>query len=692
GVAAGSHGTVVVDGTGSTFSMSGGLFIGDGGTGAMNITSGGTVSNAFAQIGSQANSTGTVLVDGTGSTWTINGTFVVGNGGTGVMNVTNGGAVMSNGGFSFLGEGPTGNGTVTVDGTGSSWTAHNLFVGGDTTQAQGTGLLSVTNGGLVTATAVTIWQTGTLEGNGTVASNVTSFGLVDPGTSNPGTLTITGNYTQKSAGTLKIDIGGLTAGVDSDLLQVDGAGGASLDGTLQLVRVNNFTPAPGDRVNIIDDSSGHTGTFSSLDYVNWGLIRPVPMYDEPNDVYVVFELSGTFKSQALTPNQLAVGDALDHAFADECLPLFTFAVLGNLPLADLPQAFDLIAPEEMAAMYETSFSRATVQSQNLQRRMDQIREAADPNCGPLVEINPAPIQDKNVAGKDVVPPAPAPEPETRFGTFAMGSGEYVTVHDNDENANGYKIRNGSFLGGFDYRLLRNFALGVYGGYVGSESELTGHGRIISDGGTVGGYATFFSHGFYLQGAGGAGWNTYDNLRQGFFGVTHGKTDGTELNAMGALGYDWSMHFNAANHPGSLTIGPTASVQYTNVNLDGYREHDSLIPLEFPDQSEDSLRSTIGAKAMICLQTDHGVMLRPEVRVAWLHEYNDRSYPINARFLGCPTIFTVHGPAVDEDAALVNAGLTIQFNPMVALFGHYDGIFGRNNYDNNSVSGGISLSF
>ena len=44
------------------------------------------------------------------------------------------------------------------------------------------------------------------------------------------------------------------------------------------------------------------------------------------------------------------------------------------------------------------------------------------------------------------------------------------------------------------------------------------------------------------------------------------------------------------------------------------------------------------------------------------------------------------------AALVDAGVTVQFNPMVALFAHYDGIFGRDNYDSNAVSGGISLSF
>jgi outer membrane autotransporter protein len=274
----------------------------------------------------------------------------------------------------------------------------------------------------------------------------------------------------------------------------------------------------------------------------------------------------------------------------------------------------------------------------------------------------------------------------------MGSGDYVTVHNHDENADGYKIANGSFLAGVDYRLLHNLAIGVYGGYVGSETNLVRGGRIITDGGTVGGYATFFTHGFYLQAAGGGGWNGYENRREAFLGGAQSSTDGSEVNAMGAIGYDWTMNFNAANHPGSLTVGPIASVQYTNVDIDGFHERGSLIPLAFPDQSEDSLRSAIGGKVAICLQTDHGIMLRPEARVAWLHEYNDRAYPIDARFVGCPDIFTVRGPRIGEDAAQVTAGLTVQFNPMVALFAHYEGIFGRDNYDSNGVSGGLALSF
>jgi len=268
----------------------------------------------------------------------------------------------------------------------------------------------------------------------------------------------------------------------------------------------------------------------------------------------------------------------------------------------------------------------------------------------------------------------------------------VAVHDQDANAQGYRITNGTFLAGADYSFLNMFAIGVYGGYAGSEAELNNRGQLISDGGQVGGYATFFTHGFYVQGAGGAGWNTYQNRRGALFGAATSSTDGSEVNAMGAIGYDWNHTFNFANHPGTFTAGPIFTVQYTNLDIDGFTEHGSLVPLHFDSQSQDSTRFTAGGKLALCIVTDHGVMFKPDVRVAYLRESNDGRYEINANFVGCPDVFTVLSPKIGDDAVAVNAGLTVQFNPMVSLFAHYDGQFGRDNYHAQGVTGGLGLSF
>jgi hypothetical protein len=104
-------------------------------------------------------------------------------------------------------------------------------------------------------------QGGTFEGGGTVAGNLTNTGgSVAPGAS-PGTLTITGDYTQAPGATLDVDLAGTTPGTQFDHLLVGGV--ATLDGTLAL-HSGVFTPTITDTFKIIAGASSRIGTFSAL--------------------------------------------------------------------------------------------------------------------------------------------------------------------------------------------------------------------------------------------------------------------------------------------------------------------------------------------------------------------------------------------------------------------------------------------
>ena len=43
-------------------------------------------------------------------------------------------------------------------------------------------------------------------------------------------------------------------------------------------------------------------------------------------------------------------------------------------------------------------------------------------------------------------------------------------------------------------------------------------------------------------------------------------------------------------------------------------------------------------------------------------------------------------------ALVGAGVNVQWCARFATYVYYDGVLGRNNYDNNAVSGGFRFGF
>src|SRR5262249_28035351 len=76
-----------------------------------------------------------------------------------------------------------------------------------------------------------------------------------------GLLAITGTYTQTSAGSLNISLGGLTAGSQFGQLNVPKV--ATLDGVLNLALINGFVPNIGDSFKILTASSV-TGTFATV--------------------------------------------------------------------------------------------------------------------------------------------------------------------------------------------------------------------------------------------------------------------------------------------------------------------------------------------------------------------------------------------------------------------------------------------
>src|SRR5271157_3659322 len=98
---------------------------------------------------------------------------------------------------------------------------------------------------------------GTLSGNSTIQASVFNSAATGPGSNGVGTLTIVGNFTQTSTGSLNIEIGGTT---DYDRLAVTET--ATLDGTLSVSLINNFSPGVGNSFQIMTFGS-RSGDFAS---------------------------------------------------------------------------------------------------------------------------------------------------------------------------------------------------------------------------------------------------------------------------------------------------------------------------------------------------------------------------------------------------------------------------------------------
>ncbi len=117
-------------------------------------------------------------------------------------------------------------------------------------------------GGTLGASDLVVLRRGILSGWGTIKARVVNSAVLRVGGNQAaGILTINGDYSQTSNGTLVAKIGGPNPGSDYDRLEV--AGQASFDGTLQVDLVNNFLPDSGDEFTVIVYATG-AGTFATL--------------------------------------------------------------------------------------------------------------------------------------------------------------------------------------------------------------------------------------------------------------------------------------------------------------------------------------------------------------------------------------------------------------------------------------------
>ncbi|MCD4699601.1 MAG: PEP-CTERM sorting domain-containing protein [Phycisphaerae bacterium] len=285
-----STGVVTVDGSGSTWTNSGYLRLGiTSGHGTLNITNGGAVSTAYGYIGYGSGSTGEVTVNGSGSTWTNSGYLHVGDHGHGTLNITNGGVVSTASGSIGYGSGSTG--VATVDGSGSTWT----FNRGLNVGYRGQGTLNIINGGTVVNDSNLSWDpshigyysgsTGevTVDGSGSTWTNSDSL-LV--GRSGRGTLNITAggavNVTRNTwvaiydgaVGEINFDSGTLTTGsLFAGATQLTGTGTINTHGLVssdvdllfnsdhgpnQTLTLNS-QPGQNITINLTQDSTGHLG-------------------------------------------------------------------------------------------------------------------------------------------------------------------------------------------------------------------------------------------------------------------------------------------------------------------------------------------------------------------------------------------------------------------------------------------------
>jgi hypothetical protein len=148
------------------------------------------------------------------------------------------------------------------------------------------GVLEASPGALIDITG------GVLEGNGTFSGNVSAGNasgtpatfIIGDSAKKAGSISISNALTLLPTAVMDVQIGGTTPGAQYSQLNVTGQ--VTLNGTLNLARINRFTPTVGETFTILTSSTGITGIYSAVNGTAINATRHFVLSSTPMSVEV----------------------------------------------------------------------------------------------------------------------------------------------------------------------------------------------------------------------------------------------------------------------------------------------------------------------------------------------------------------------------------------------------------------------
>jgi len=714
----GGVGTVTVNGAGATWMNSLALTVGDSGTGQVTISDGGQVltGSAGGFLGNSPGSAGTITVTGSGSAWTNAGTVEVGYAGSGALTVGGGGVVKVAGGTGTI---------VVADQPGSIGT---LNIGA----AAGT---AATGAGTLNAAAVQFGAgTGTLNFNHTASDYVFSPTIIGAGTVNvlAGTTILAGANTYTGATTVSggrlvvngslvsaVTVnGGTLGGIGTVGATTVNAGGTLGVGSIGMLTVANLVQNPGSTFQVtatpsaaslvtvtgaatlnggtvsvlaqagawqrntsypILSAASRTGTFDRA-VTNLAFLTPSLAYNGGIVTLSLLSSANSFQNGAQTPNQHAVGAALDRANSTASGDFNTVLnALYGLDTTQGPRAFDAIGGQAYSGF-------ASLQVQSALLFMDSfgfqagggVRQSSASLAGRGSYVALKPDDCDNAC--DVEP---------LWGAWGGALGAFGTLA-GDSNSHGLTYNLGGFIAGLDRQVAPGLRAGIAAGF--NAASLYAQG--------IPGYGTSNTLQFALYGE----YQQDDFYLDGLAGYGHSDNRMTRPIVIPGLPFRSAQGYTIANtFLGQLEAGykitvapsfggfvtPFARLQASTSTQAGFTETgaDSL-ELAVAQQTTQSLRTVLGAQLGAAINAPWRETLNLAMRLGWSHEFADLSRPVTASFAGAPAIgFTTFGAQAPRDGVVLGLTANTTVADRTAVYLRYDGdLAGANS--NHILSAGI----
>ncbi|QQE10730.1 autotransporter domain-containing protein [Planctomycetota bacterium] len=545
-----------------------------------------------------------------------------------------------------------------------------------------------------------------LAGTGTVGGNVTNNGFIAPGTS-PGTLSITGDYTQGSLSFYLFEIADTgTAGTDYDLIDVTGS--ATLAGTIIVLPLDSYEPEIGDTFTAVQTGGGITGEY---DFITSGLPAMFSVEQSVSGNDLILEVVEQPLGEAVTARNLVFAAEAFQRIRNSSPTGDLETVIDELEtLAQQPLeiAFEQIVPNYLVTQSEATFKGIDVQNNNINGRLNELRYGLPRSFSNNLQIQKpenaeTPVDPETAIAMylqvDEQQQALEQQQETfRFGGAGKGlwsswvSG-FGTFGDFDPALSqaGYEFNTGGVTFGFDYRLMETLAAGAFVGYSNTGTTVDGgQGSNYANTINSGLYMTWFNEeGFYVSGLFGGGVNFYENNRRIVFGnidrVAESSATGFYLQALASGGYEYAY--------GNWGFGPQLALQYVNLQIGSHSESgaDSL-NLDVGAFQGNSFVTRLGGRITYKYETPD-LLLVPELVGFWQHEYLSN---FNTVTVGVPSgseSFAYTGIEPSRDSGLLGVNLIgISHDSPLTFSVQYNVEFIPNEFIVNNIFAGLRITF
>jgi len=523
---------------------------------------------------------------------------------------------------------------------------------------------------------------GVLKGTGSFRDLSLQGGTIAPGNS-IGTIRAQ-NITFGSGTTYEVEV---DAAGRSD--QIRAAGTAMIRGGTVNVLAAGGDYAPSTRYTILT-SNGLTGQFSDVTS-NLAFLTPSLLYDSQNVYLVLARNQQHFSNVADTPNQTSVAGALDTFPTDHPV----FLKILNLSASSARKAFDSLSGEVHASIGGALINEGRHVRDAVMGRLVQASYggtgvgAGGPQAAVLQSSSStatlANMMALGYSGEDLAALQPLrPRGPT---VWSEGFGSWARF-DGDGSAAKVNTALGGVVTGIDAEVLRDWRLGVAGGY--SYSDIDADAR--ASGGTVDAYHLLVYGGgemgrVALRGGGAWSWQEIETSRAVFFpGFAELQTasyDGDRAQAFGEVAYRLL--------PASqVSAEPFAGLAYVHEETDGFAESGALAGMRSSGYREDVTYSTLGLRAATDM-TLGGFAVAPRVSVAWLHAFDDIDVSQVLVFTSTGIDFEIGGTPIAKDSALIEAAVDFAVSPSATLSVAYDGQF-ASDADEHGIKGRASWKF